>query len=140
MPITFTNIVFDEILENLNKIINDEFNIPVYYDEHKGNQSFLLIPESDELVTNISSGMQRQYNVIINYELKSGGKYTKNTIKQVSNVMERLKRLVYDNKIQNTGAEWFDAQISTINYEIDEDDKSLVRGIANFNCQNMELI
>jgi hypothetical protein len=54
--------------------------------------------------------------------------------------MERLKRLVYDNKIQNTGAEWFDAQISTINYEIDEDDKSLVRGIANFNCQNMELI
>tara|TARA_Y100000361_G_C11054224_1_gene286972 strand:+ start:36 stop:458 length:423 start_codon:yes stop_codon:yes gene_type:complete len=140
MPITFTNIVFDEILENLNKIINNEFNIPVYYDEHKGNQSFLLIPESDELVTNISSGMQRQYNVIINYELKSGGKYTKNTIKQVSNVMERLKRLVYDNKIQNTGAEWFDAQISTINYEIDEDDKSLVRGIANFNCQNMELI
>ena len=140
MPITFTNIVFDEILENLNKIINNEFNIPVYYDEHKGNQSFLLIPKSDELVTNISSGMQRQYNVIINYELKSGGKYTKNTIKQVSNVMERLKRLVYDNKIQNTGAEWFDAQISTINYEIDEDDKSLVRGIANFNCQNMELI
>ena len=91
MPTNFINIIFDEILEKLATIINGEFNIPVYYDEHKGNQSFLLIPESDELVTNVTSGMQRQYNIIINYELKSGGKYTKNTIKQVSNIMERLE-------------------------------------------------
>ena len=100
----------------------------------------MLTPESDDLVTNVSSGMQRQYNIIINYELKSGGKYTKNTIKQVSNVMERLKRLVYNEKIQSTGAEWFDAQITSVTYEIDEDDKTLIKGVANFNCQNMEII
>ena len=140
MPTTFVNIIFDEILEKLANIINGEFNIPVYYDEHKGNQSFLLVPESDELITNVSSGMQRQYNIIINYELKSGGKYTKNTIKQVSNVMERLKRLVYNEKIQSTGAEWFDAQISSVTYDIDEDDQTLIKGVANFNCQNMEII
>tara|TARA_X000001382_G_C3109873_1_gene159521 strand:+ start:172 stop:594 length:423 start_codon:yes stop_codon:yes gene_type:complete len=140
MPITFVNIIFDEILEKLSSIINNEFNIPVYYDEHKGNQSFLLIPNSDEIVTNISGGMQRQYNVTINYELKSGGSYTKNTIKQVSNIMERLKRLVYNEKIQSTGAEWFDAQITSVEYERDEDDQTLIKGIANFNCQNMEII
>ena len=86
MPTDFVNIIFDEILEKLANIINGEFNIPVYYDEHKGNQSFLLTPESDEIVTNVSSGMQRQYNVIIDYQLKTGGKYTKNSIKQVSRI------------------------------------------------------
>ena len=40
MPTNFVNIIFDEILEKLATIINGEFNIPVYYDEHKGNQSF----------------------------------------------------------------------------------------------------
>tara|TARA_R100001443_G_scaffold26888_1_gene40218 strand:+ start:2336 stop:2758 length:423 start_codon:yes stop_codon:yes gene_type:complete len=140
MPITFVNIIFDEILEKLSSIINNEFNIPVYYDEHKGNQSFLLIPDSDEIVTNISGGMQRQYNITIDYELKSGGSYTKNTIKQVSNIMERLKRLVYNEKIQSTGAEWFDAQITSVEYERDEDDQTLIKGKAIFNCQNMEII
>jgi len=140
MPISFINIIFDEILEKLSSIINNEFNIPVYYDEHKGNQSFLLIPDSDEIVTNISGGMQRQYNITIDYELKSGGSYTKNTIKQVSNIMERLKRLVYNEKIQSTGAEWFDAQITSVEYERDEDDQTLIKGKAIFNCQNMEII
>ena len=140
MPISFINIIFDEILEKLSSIINNEFNIPVYYDEHKGNQSFLLIPNSDEIVTNISGGMQRQYNITIDYELKSGGSYTKNTIKQVSNIMERLKRLVYNEKIQSTGAEWFDAQITSVEYERDEDDQTLIKGKAIFNCQNMEII
>ena len=140
MPTDFVNIIFDEILEKLANIINGEFNVPVYYDEHKGNQSFLLTPESDEIVTNVSSGMQRQYNVIIDYQLKTGGKYTKNSIKQVSNIMERLKRLIYNEKIQRSGAEWFDARITTIEYKIDEDDKTLLNGVANFNCQNMEII
>ena len=140
MPTDFVNIIFDEILEKLANIINGEFNVPVYYDEHKGNQSFLLTPESDEIVTNVSSGMQRQYNVIIDYQLKTGGEYTKNSIKQVSNIMERLKRLIYNEKIQSSGAEWFDARITTIEYKIDEDDKTLLNGVANFNCQNMEII
>ena len=34
MPTTFVNIIFDEILEKLATIINGEFSIPVYYDEH----------------------------------------------------------------------------------------------------------
>ena len=140
MAITFTNIIFDEIIENLAKLINDEFNIPVHYNEHKGVQSFLLPGLSDDFVTNLSTGVQREYAVEVNYQLKIGGQYTKNNIKQVSNVMERFKRLVFNNKILSNGSEWFDAQVSSINYEQNEDDETLLNGIANFTCQNIEVI
>lgn len=140
MAITFTNIIFDEIIENLAKLINDEFNIPVHYDEHKGVQSFLLTGLSDDFVTNLSTGVQREYAVEVNYQLKIGGQYTKNNIKQVSNVMERFKRLVFNNKILSNGSKWFDAQVSSINYEQNEDDETLLNGIANFTCQNIEVI
>ena len=140
MAITFTNIIFDEIIENLAKLINDEFNIPIHYDEHKGVQSFLLTGLSDDFVTNLSTGVQREYAVEVNYQLKIGGQYTKNNIKQVSNVMERFKRLVFNNKILSNGSEWFDAQVSSINYEQNEDDETLLNGIANFTCQNIEVI
>lgn len=140
MAITFTNIIFDEIIENLAKLINDEFNISVHYDEHKGVQSFLLTGLSDDFVTNLSTGVQREYSVEVNYQLKIGGQYTKNNIKQVSNVMERFKRLVFNNKILSNGSEWFDAQVSSINYEQNEDDETLLNGIANFTCQNIEVI
>jgi len=54
--------------------------------------------------------------------------------------MERLKRLINDNPTSNGGGEFFDANISSIEYERDEDDKSLLRGIAIFNCQNIEAL
>lgn len=139
MPITFTNTIYDDVMESLVTLINDEFAIPVHYDEHRGNQSFLLIPESDTLVTYMSSGAQREYNILVNYQLKFGGQYTKNNIKQVSNVMERLKRLVFNNVSYSNGEKWFDANISSIEYEIDEDDPTLLRGIGTFNCQNIEV-
>jgi len=140
MAITFTNTIFDDIIESLATLINDEFSISVYYDEHKGNQSFLITPDSDELVTYMSTGSQREYNVIVNYQLKFGGQYTKNNIKQVSNIMERLKRLILNNVSYSNGEKWFDANIASIEYERDEDDPTLLRGVGTFNCQNIEVI
>ena len=140
MPITFTNTIYDDVMESLATLINNEFAIPVHYDEHRGNQSFLLVPESDTLVTYMSSGAQREYDILINYQLKFGGQYNKNNIKQVSNVMERLKRLILNNVSYSNGEKWFDANISNIEYEIDEDDPTLLRGIGTFNCQNIEVI
>ena len=140
MAITFTNTIFDDIMESLATLINDEFSVAVYYDEHKGNQSFLLMPDSDELVTYMSTGAQREYNILVNYQLKFGGQYTKNNIKQVSNVMERLKRLILNNVSYSNGEKWFDANISSIEYERDEDDPTLLRGIGTFNCNNIEVI
>jgi hypothetical protein len=140
MAITFTNIIFDKIMETLTTLINDEFNIAVYLDEHKPPQSFVLTPESDELVINLSTGVQRAYQIEISYQLKFGGQYTKNNIKQVSNVMERLKRLIHNNSSYSTGATWFEASLESIEYERDEDDQTLLRGIGVFNCQNIEVM
>ena len=63
MAITYSNTIYDDIMENLATLINDEFSIAVYYDEHKHPQSFVLIPTSDELVVNLSSGTQREYEI-----------------------------------------------------------------------------
>jgi len=140
MPTDFTNILFTNILKPLATLVNNEFNIPVYYDEHRGNSSFILIPQSDELVTQLSYGTQREYNIEINYQLKLGGNYNKDSIKQVSNIMERLKKLINSNTISNNGSEFFDANISSIEYQRDEEDASLLRGVATFNCQNIEVL
>lgn len=140
MPIDYTNTINDKIMESLATIINGEFNVPVYYDEHKLPQSFLLTPLTDSLVSNLSSGMERAYEVEINYQLKSGGQYTKNSLKQVSNTMERLKKLIFSNISYSNGETWFDANISTIEYERDEEDQSIIRGIGIFSCTNIEII
>jgi hypothetical protein len=140
MPTDFTNILFTKIIEPLTSLINAEFSIGVHYDQHRGNTSFLITPQSDSLVTQLSYGTQREYNIEISYEVKFGGSYNKNSIKQVSGIMERLKRLVNNNPTSSNGAEFFDANISSIEYERDEDDKSLLRGIATFNCQNIEAL
>ena len=91
-------------------------------------------------MTQLSYGTQREYNIEINYQLKLGGTYNKNSIKQVSNIMERLKRLINNNTISNNGSEFFDANISGIEYQQDEDDASILRGVATFNCQNIEVL
>jgi|TARA_B100000073_G_scaffold343163_1_gene347455 hypothetical protein len=140
MPIDFTNILFTKIIEPLTTLINAEFNVPVHYDEHRGNTSFLILPQSDDLVSQLSYGTQREYNIEINYQVKFGGNYNKNSIKQVSGIMERLKKLINNNPTSSNGADFFDANISSIEYEQDEDDKSLLRGIAVFNCQNIEAL
>ena len=54
--------------------------------------------------------------------------------------MERLKRLIFNNISYNSGDTWFDAGISNIEYERDEEDKSIIRSIATFNCTNIEII
>ena len=140
MPITFTNIIYDKIIENLATIINDEFAISIHYDEHRSNQSFLLIPESDTLLEHLSSGISREYSITIEYQVKSGGSYNKNSFKQVSNIMERLKRLVFNNINYSSGVSWFDGRITDIDYSRDEDDDTLLKGVATFMCNNIEII
>ncbi len=97
MAITYENVVFDRVIESLNTLLADEFSIPIRYDEHKGNQSFLITPGEDELIEHHSTGQSRTYSVAIQYQLVSGGEYTKNNVKQVSEIAERVKRLIHNN-------------------------------------------
>ena len=140
MAITFTNTIYDDVIDSLATIINDEFAIPLHYDEHRGNQSFLLIPESDTLLEHLSSGISREYSILVEYQVKSGGTYNKNSFKQVSNIMERFKRLVFNNINYSSGTSWFDGRVTDIEYSRDEDDETLLKGVATFVCNNIEII
>ena len=98
MAISYENVIYDRVIESLSSIIANEFSIPINYDAHEGNQSFLITPVSDELEELLTSGQTRNVEISISYELQSSGNYTKNSISQVSNLAERLKRLLYNNK------------------------------------------
>jgi len=142
MAVTYENVIYDRVINNLHSIVADEFSIPVYFDAHEGNQSFLITPVSDELEDSLTNGQTRSCEVEISYQLASSGNYTKNSVKQVSEIAERLKRLLYNNRnyaVSGT-TKFFNGIVSGINYERDEDNDELLRSILSFTCTTMELV
>ncbi len=139
MPITYENVIYDRVIDSLHSIIANEFNIPICYDEHKDNQSFLIVPDNDENLDTLAGGQVREVTVDISYELNSAGDYTKNSVKQVTEVVERLKRLLHNNKTYSvSGTNKFrNGIIQNIKYERED---NFSRGITTFSCQTMELI
>ena len=78
----------------------------------------------------------------ISYQLTSSGNYTKNSVKQVSEIAERLKRLLYNNRnyaVSGT-TKFYNGIVNGVTYERDEDDDGLLRGIVSFTCTTMELV
>jgi len=142
MAITYENVIYDRIVDNLHTIIADEFSIPIYFDEHEGNQSFLITPVTDEIEDSLTGGQVRNYTVQVSYELQSGGNYTKNSVKQVSEITERLKRLLYNNRDYTVSgtSQFYNGIVNGIIYERDEDDQNLLRSVSSFTCTTMELI
>ena len=142
MAISYENVIYDRVIESLSSIIADEFSIPIHYDAHEGNQSFLITPVSDELEESLTSGQIRNCEVEISYQLTSSGNYTKNSVKQVSEIAERLKRLLYNNRnyaVSGT-TKFFNGIVNGINYERDEDNEELLRSVLSFTCTTMELV
>jgi len=139
MAITYENVVFDRIVESLNTLLADEFSIPIRYDEHKGNQSFLITPGEDELIDLISGGQSRTYSILISYELISGGEYTKNNVKQVSEIAERVKRLIHNNTAYTPSDvyKWHDGRIETITYTRED---GILKANLEFNCTVTEVL
>ena len=142
MAITYENVIYDRIVDNLHTIIADEFSIPIYFDEHEGNQSFLITPVTDEIEDSLTGGQVRNYTVQVSYELQSGGNYTKNSVKQVSEITERLKRLLYNNRDYTVSgtSQFYNGIVNGIIYERDEDDQNLLRSVSSFTCTTIELI
>tara|TARA_R100000655_G_scaffold7920_2_gene21099 strand:+ start:680 stop:1108 length:429 start_codon:yes stop_codon:yes gene_type:complete len=141
MPITFENIIYDRVVDAVQGLLVNEFTVPVYVDEHKGNQSFLLTPTSDNLNEYAQNFQSRNYVIEIAYQLKTGGAYTKNSIKQVSNIAERVKRLVYNNATYSPSSvyKWHDGSIDSIEYSRDEDSPDLITAVMNFSCTSTEV-
>ena len=142
MAVTYENVIYDRVINNLHSIMADEFSIPIYFDAHEGNQSFLITPVSDELEESLTSGQIRNCEVEISYQLTSSGNYTKNSVKQVSEIAERLKRLLYNNRnyaVSGT-TKFFNGIVNGINYERDEDNEELLHSVLSFTCTTMELV
>ena len=141
MSIDYENIIHDRVMDGLQTLLANEFNIPVYYDEHKGNQSFLLSPSSDSLDEYGQNFQSRGYGVEIDYQLKIGGQFTKNSVKQISNIAERVKRLIFDNASYSPSStyKWHDGNIESIEYTRDEGEPDLINAIINFNCTSTEV-
>ena len=102
----------------------------------------MITPVSDELEESLTSGQIRNCEVEISYQLTSSGNYTKNSVKQVSEIAERLKRLLYNNRnyaVSGT-TKFYNGIVSGVTYERDEDDDGLLRSILSFTCTTMELV
>jgi len=142
MAITFNNVIYDRVIDNLHSIIANEFGIQIFYDEHKGNQSFLIEPVSDDLNEQINTGMVRDYTILISYQVDFAGNYNKESFRQVSLVAERLKRLMYNNRnFSESGVrQFYNAVIDSTVYERDEDNTDLLRANMTAVVSAMEII
>ena len=139
MAITFENVIFDRVIDNLNSIIANEFGIQIFYDEHQGKQSFILQPATDEVLDTLSHGQIREVTVNIQYELDLSNNITKNSFKQVMSITERLKRLLFNNNTFSVSGEnqFRNGSVGSVEYE-QEGDK--IRSITTFTCQTLELV
>ena len=144
MAITFTNNLKTNILDPLQALLQAEFTLSVNYDTEyvqRGTNWFNLKPISDNVLEELASSHTREYQVLIQYYRLVLGQYRKDThIDTVSNVIERLKRLVRNNTSHQTF--FFNGRIEDINYQPDLGDLSsdVLLVEANFIANVFEVV
>ena len=106
--IDFENNYFDKVIKQIEKQILIKIqNIPIHYDENRGQESFLITPGSDIFLATTSNGHARQYTTLITYEMRSGGEYTKDLqLKRLTSIAEIIKRIFFDNRY--IADNWYD--------------------------------
>ncbi len=135
MAVSYTNIIKTNVLDSVEKLLEDEFSgIPVGY-EAKGNECFILEPGEDALIELLSAGQSRSYTVLIIYQMKKAGSLELNK-DHLTNRAERIKRLMYNNSAYSPSSSYkfHDGKTESILYEIDEDDPELKRANITFTC------
>jgi|TARA_R100001463_G_scaffold16411_1_gene42586 hypothetical protein len=136
--IDYSNKIF-EVIDQVHHIVAKEMALPIYMDGHQGNHSVYIEPISDNLLEILTNGQNRQYTVLISYELTSGGNYTENTFKQVANVAEHIKRLFAPDNNANNNAVWSGGEVESVEYQRDEEDETKVRALITFSCIGYEV-
>tara|TARA_Y100001937_G_C7113748_1_gene329097 strand:+ start:243 stop:665 length:423 start_codon:yes stop_codon:yes gene_type:complete len=139
VAITYENVFYDRVITSFHNLIAEEFKIQIYYDEHKGNQSFLITPISDELDELTANGQSRDYSISVSYQLNTTGNYDTNHVKQVALIAERMKRLIFNNKNYSVSGvnQFFNAEVSSIEYTRDE---NLLGANLTINVSSLEII
>lgn len=138
--VTYSNIFQERIIIGLTTLMNQEFKTPIVFDEHKGNQSFLIMNQNEGLVSYLSNAEHREFNLTIQYRLKQPSYgHSVNTLNAVSLKMERLRKLIFTNRTLNNGADWFDAKIESVEYLKDEEENNFILSNAEFVCSSIIL-
>ena len=144
MAITFENIYKNRVIDNIQKLLKENLSsIPVFYDQHRGQESFLIVPESDSFVDYASNVHIREFSTSINYQLRKGGEYTKdNQLNRLTMVAEIVKRILFDNRNLESDnvSQWYSGQVLSVEYTRDEDDETISNVIITFQCNTNEVI
>ena len=144
MAITFDNIYKDRVIDNIQKLLKENLSsIPVLYDQHRGQESFLIVPESDSFVDYASNVHIREFSTSINYQLRKGGEYTKdNQLNRLTMVAEIVKRILFDNRNLESDnvSQWYSGQVLSVEYTRDEDDETISNAIITFQCNINEVV
>ena len=136
---SYANVVYENVIESLQDIINTEFKIPIF-DEHRGNQSFVIDPQDDTLIEYFASGQSRNYDINIIYTLLKGGGY-KSVKKQLTKMAEHFKRLLHNNSNYSPSGsyKYHDGRVESVDYEQDEENLDIWRANLSFNCTVTEV-
>ncbi len=98
--ITYNKTYNENVLDNLRLIVAQEFrNVPIRYDKvYRGNSFFQLTPQRDEIVELRSDGAIREYSILLTYNEKERGRYTKKrSLDTRIDIIERLKEVLRTN-------------------------------------------
>ena len=144
MAIEFENIYKDRVIDTIQKLLKQNLaSIPIVFDEHRGQESFLIVPESDTFIDYTSNAHMREFTTSINYQLRKGGEYTKeNQLNRLTMIAEIIKRLLFDNRNYevNNITNWYGGQVSSVEYTRDEEDETISNVIISFQCNVNEVI
>ena len=103
--VEFENIYKERVLDNIQKLIKQTIpSVPLYYDEHRGQESFLLRPQSDTFIDYASNAHIRQYETLISFQIISGSDYTRDKdIQRLTDVAELVKRIHQEDRNKYLG-------------------------------------
>lgn len=135
--VEFENIFKGRVIDNIQKLIKQAIpGIPLYYDEHKGQESFLIRPISDTFVDYASNAHIRTYVTEISFQVHAGSEFNRANIQRLTDKAELVKRIFFDNRdleALNIN-QWFNGNVSEIIYEKDEEDTERERFVMTFEC------
>ena len=130
----FENVIYSRVIQKLHALLANEFYVPIYFDKHHGNQSFVIRPLEDNLEQLFNSGQEREYAVMIEHKLLSGGSFNRNHIKQAAETYERVKKLIFNNISYENN--WYNGRVESI---ITTRDEEALLSEIQFNCTSREL-
>lgn len=138
--IEFTNIYKVKVLDQIQKLIKQTIpGIPLYYDEHRGQESFLLRPLTDTFIDYASNAHIRSFQTQISFEIESGSDFTRDKdILRMTDIAELVKRIFFNNR--NLENFWYNAKVLEVIYQRDDEDTEKERFILTLECNVNEVI